>query len=91
MVTYPKLKRTRRQWGAVTGVTAKEFSGLLPACGRAEEERSPADTPMSGKPRRRKVGGGRTGGVQEPEPQVLCRLVPPKPSPRQPRLGEGGE
>jgi len=75
MLTYTKLKRNRRKCLALTGLTPKEFSALLPAFARAYEERYPADKTMTGKPRRRKVGGGRKGGLGDPEQQLLFILV----------------
>ena len=43
---------------------------------------------MTGKPRKRQAGGGRQGGLQEPEQKGLFILVQQKTSPRQTRLGE---
>jgi len=61
MLTYIKLKRNGRKCRALTGLTPKEFSVLLPAFTRAYEERYPAEQTMTGKPRTRRVGGGRKG------------------------------
>jgi hypothetical protein len=91
MWTSTKLKRNRRKCRALTGLTPKEFSGLLPAFVRADAERYPAEKTMSGKPRRRQAGGGRKGVVQEPEQKVLCIWVQQKTYPRQTLLGEGCE
>jgi hypothetical protein len=88
MLTYTKLKRNRRKCRALTGLTPKEFSVLLPAFVRAYEERYPADKTMSGKPRRRKAGGGRKGVLQEPEQKLLFILVHQKTYPLQTLLGE---
>jgi hypothetical protein len=88
MLTSTKLKRNRRKCVAFTGLTPKEFSGLLPAFVRAYEERYPADKTMSGKPRRRKAGGGRKGVLQEPEQKLLFILVHQKTYPLQTLLGE---
>jgi len=38
MLTYTKLKRNRRKCVALTGLTPKEFSALLPAFARAYTE-----------------------------------------------------
>ena len=88
MLTSTKLKRNRRKCRALTGLTPKEFSALLPAFARAYEERSPADKTLTGKPRKRQVGGGRKGVLQEPEQKVLFILVHQKTYPRQTLLGE---
>jgi DDE superfamily endonuclease/Helix-turn-helix of DDE superfamily endonuclease len=88
MLTYTKLKRNRRKCVAFTGLTPKEFSVLLPAFVRAYEERYPADKTMTGKPRKRKAGGGRKGGLQEAEQKVLFILVHQKTYPLQTLLGE---
>jgi DDE superfamily endonuclease/Helix-turn-helix of DDE superfamily endonuclease len=88
MLTYTKLKRNRRKCRALTGLTPKEFSVLLPAFVRAYEERYPADKTMTGKPRQRQAGGGRKGVLQEPEQQLLFILVHQKTYPLQTLLGE---
>jgi hypothetical protein len=75
MLTYTKLKRNRRKCRALTGLTPKEFSAVLPAFARAYQERYPADKTMSGKPRKRQAGGGRKGVLQESEQQLLFILV----------------
>jgi len=87
MLTYPKLKRNRRKCRALTGLTPKEFSALLPAFARAYAERYPAEKTMTGKPRRRTAGGGRKGRLQEPEQKVLFILVHQKTYPLQTLLG----
>jgi hypothetical protein len=88
MLTYTKLKRNRRKCRALTGLTPKEFSVLLPAFVRAYEERYPADKTMTGKPRQRQAGGGRKGVLQEPEQQLLFILVHQKTYPLQTLVGE---
>jgi hypothetical protein len=88
MLTYAKLKRNRRKCVALTGVTPKEFNALLPAFARAYAEQYPAEKTMTGKPRKRQVGGGRKGGLQEPEQKLLFILVYQKTYPLQTLLGE---
>ena len=88
MLTYTKLKRDRRKCRALTGLTPQELRALLPAFARADEERYPADRTMTGKPRQRKAGGGRTGVVQESEQRLLFILVHQKTYPLQALLGE---
>ena len=43
MLPYTKLKRNRRKCVALTGMTPKEFSVLLPAFARASAEQYPAE------------------------------------------------
>lgn len=88
MLTYAKLKRNRRKCVALTGLTPKEFSVLLPAFARAYAEQYPAEKTMSGKPRQRRAGGGRKGGLQEAEQKLLFILVHQKTYPLQTLLGE---
>jgi DDE superfamily endonuclease/Helix-turn-helix of DDE superfamily endonuclease len=88
MLTYTKLKRNRRRCVALTGLTPKEFSALLPAFVHAYEEQYPADKTMSGQPRKRQAGGGRKGVLQEAEQKLLFILVHQKSSPLQTLLGE---
>jgi Helix-turn-helix of DDE superfamily endonuclease/DDE superfamily endonuclease len=88
MLTYTKLKRNRRKCVALTGLTPKEFRALLPAFARAYAERYPAEKTMAGKPRKRQVGGGRKGVLQEAEQQLLFILVHQKTYPLQTLLGE---
>lgn len=88
MLTYTKLKRTRRKCVALTGLTPKEFSALLPAFARAYTEQYPAEKTLSGKSRTRQVGGGRKGVLQETEQKLLFILVHQKTYRRQTLLGE---
>jgi DDE superfamily endonuclease len=88
MLTYTKLKRNRRKCVALTGVTPKEFSALLPAFARAYEEQYPTDKTMTGQPRKRLTGGGRKGVLQEAEQKLLFILVHQKTYPLQTLLGE---
>jgi hypothetical protein len=87
MLEYRRLKKNRRKFLALTGLTAKEFSALLPAFARAYEERHPVDRTMAGKPRKRKAGGGRKGMLVEPEQKLLFILVHQKTYPLQALLG----
>jgi hypothetical protein len=88
MLTYAKLKRNRRKCVALTGLTPKEFEGLLPAFAHAYAEHYPAEKTMTGKPRKRQAGGGRKGGLQETERKLLLILVHQKTYPLQSLLGE---
>jgi DDE superfamily endonuclease/Helix-turn-helix of DDE superfamily endonuclease len=88
MLTYAKLKRNRRKCVALTGLTPKEFEGLLPAFAHAYAEHYPAEKTMTGKPRKRQAGGGRKGGLHETEQKLLFILVHQKTYPLQSLLGE---
>ena len=88
MLTYTPLKRNRRKCVALTGLTPKEFSVLLPAFTRAYAEQYPAGKTMAGKPRKRQVGGGRKGVLREAEQKLLFILVHQKTYPLQTLLGE---
>lgn len=78
VLTYAKLKRNRHKCVALTGLTPKEFAGLLPAFARAYAEHYPAERTMAGKPRQRHAGGGRKGGVPEMEQKVGIHLAASK-------------
>jgi hypothetical protein len=88
MLTYAKLKRNRRKCVALTGLTPTEFNALLPPFVRAYAEQYPAEKTMSGRPRQRRAGGGRKGGLQEAEQKLLFILVQQKTYPLQALLGE---
>jgi hypothetical protein len=88
MLTYAKLKRNPRKCVALTGLTPKEFDVVLPAFARAYAEQYPAEKTMTGKPRKRQAGGGRKGGLAEPEQKLLFILVYQKTYPLQTLLGE---
>ena len=83
MLTYAKLSRNRRKCVALTGVTPKEFRELLPAFARAYAEHYPAGKTMSGKPRQRRAGGGRKGGLHETAQKLVFILVHQKAYPWQ--------
>jgi hypothetical protein len=87
-LTYAKLKHNRRKCVALTGLTPKEFNALLPAFVRAYAEQYPAEKTLTGKPRKRRAGGGRQGALQEAEQKLLFILVHPKTYPLQTLLGE---
>src|SRR5215471_5053325 len=88
MLTYTKLKRNRRKCVALTGLTPKEFSALLPAFARAYQEQYPVAKTLTGLPRKRQAGGGRKGVLQETEQKLLFILVYQKTYPLQTLLGE---
>jgi DDE superfamily endonuclease len=88
MLTYAELKRNPRKCVALTGLTPKEFEVLLPAFTRAYAEHYPIEKTVSGKPRKRQVGGGRKGGLPEMEQKLVFILVQQKVYPLQTLLGE---
>lgn len=88
MLTYAKLKRNRRKFLALTGLTPKEFQLLLPAFQRAYARRFPSDHTLRGTVRQRKRGGGRKTSLDSPEQKLLFALVYLKTYPLQALLGE---
>jgi len=83
VLTDAKLKRNRHKCVALTGLTPKEFAGLLPAFACAYAEHYPAERTLAGEPRQRQAGGGRKGGLPEREQKVVFLLVQQKAYPLQ--------
>ena len=75
MITYAELQRDRKSLLALTGLTLPEFALLLPAFVRSVERLYPPDRTMSGQPRRRSAGAGRTAVLAGPEQKLLFLLV----------------
>jgi hypothetical protein len=88
MLRYDNLKRNPRKFLALTGLTPKEFKALVPAFARAYERGHPTHKTQAGKPRQRKVGGGRKGSLDSLEQKLLFVLVYQKTYPVQALLGE---
>ena len=88
MLTYSKLKRNRRQFLALTGLTRKEFQRLLPAFDRAYARRFPSTQTLAGRRRQRKPGGGRKTSLDSSEQKLLFALVYLKTYPLQALVGE---
>lgn len=88
MLTYAELKRNRRKFLALTGLTPKEFKVLLPAFERAYPRRCPAQKTIAGTTRQRKAGGGRKSSLDSAEQKLLFALVYLKAYPLQTLLGE---
>lgn len=88
MLTYAKLKRNRRKFLALPGLTPKEFQLLLPAFQRAYVRRFPSDHTLRGTVRQRKCGGGRKTSLDSPAQKLLFALVYLKTYPLQALLGE---
>jgi hypothetical protein len=87
MLRYDKLRRDRRKFLALTGLTPKEFQVLLPAFARAYDHAYPAHRTQVGKPRK-KAGGGRRGSLESLEQKLLLALLYQKLYPVQTLLGE---
>jgi len=75
MVTYTELRSDRKRLLALTGLTLPEFELLLPAFVRSYERRYPPDRTLTGQPRRRAAGAGRTTVLAGPEQKLLFLLV----------------
>ncbi len=88
MLDYTRLKRDRRKFLALTGLTLKEFQALLPAFEKAYQRRQPAGKTAAGRKRQRRAGGGRAGALKTLEQRLLFILVYQKTYPLQVVLGE---
>jgi len=88
MLEYRDAKRNRQRLLALTGLTVKEFKALLPFFITAYEQRYEGKKTLSGKKRKRLVGGGRRGGLKPPEQKLLFILVYLKTYPLQVVMGE---
>ena len=88
MLTYTELRRDRRKFLALTGLTPKEFKLLLPAFQRTHTRCFPPHKTCLGKARQRKVGGGRKSPLDCLEQKLLFALVYQKTYPLQVLLGE---
>ena len=87
MLEYQGLKKNRRKLLALTGLTPKEFSMLLPVFSELYEQ-ARADTTQRGTVRQRAVGGGRKGQLRTAAQKLLFILVYQKTYPLQALLGE---
>jgi hypothetical protein len=88
MVTYETLQDNRRQFLALTGLTASEFQLLLTAFPQAYQNLHPTDQTVEGQPRQRTLGGGRRGQLPRYEDKLLFILVYLKTYPLQAVRGE---
>lgn len=88
MVDFTELKCDRRKFLALTGLTLKEFSALLPAFVSAYERQHPPNRTKTGRNRRRQHGGGRRGTLVTMEQKLLFILVYQKTYPLQVVMGE---
>ena len=87
MLEYQRLKKNRRKFLALTGLTLKEFGMLLPVFAELYEH-ARADTTQRGTVRQRAVGGGCKGQLRTAEQKLLFILVYQKAYPLQALLGE---
>ena len=88
MLEYAVVKRDRRKFLALTGLTVKEFKALLPPFREAYHRKYESRKTLAGHPRRRRLGGGRRGQLDTPEQKLLFILVYQKTYPLQTVLGE---
>ena len=87
MLTYAKLKRNRRKCVALTGLTPKEFEGLLPAFAHAYAEHYPAEKTMTGQAPQTASGRGTQRGVARDRAEVVIDLGASKDLPPAKPLG----
>jgi hypothetical protein len=88
MLDYRRVKRDRRKFLALTGLTLKEFKALLPAFVEAYQRHYPSEKTVAGRKRKRQHGGGRPGRLATTEQHLLFILVYQKTYPLQVVLGE---
>ncbi len=88
MIEYKALKKDRRKFLALTGLTLKEFKTLLPAFAEAYGHQYSGPKTLAGKKRKRQVGGGRRGRLAVTEQKLLFMLVYLKTYPLQVVMGE---
>src|SRR5262245_54937298 len=88
MITYKALQTDRRQFLALTGLTLAEFQRLLTAFPQAYQQHYPANQTAEGQPRRRAVGAGCKGRLEQAEEKLLFLLVYLKTYPLQVVMGE---
>ena len=88
MLKYTELKRDRRKFLALTGLTLREFNALLPAFAKAYAREYPQDRTLVGRKRRRQCGGGRRSVLATTEQKLLFSLVYQKTYPLQVVMGE---
>ncbi|MEW6732353.1 MAG: hypothetical protein AB1489_13580 [Acidobacteriota bacterium] len=75
MLKYEEIKKNKKQFLALTGLTIEEFEKLLPAFIRAYERKNPANKTQKGKNRKRKAGAGRSSELDSNEQKLLFVLV----------------
>lgn len=88
MLTYANIKRDRRKFLALTGLTVKEFNILLPVFAEVYRKRYAGRKNLAGRKRKRAIGGGRQGQLASMEQKLLFVLVYQKTYPLQVVQGE---
>ena len=88
MLDYETVRKDRRKFLALTGLTVKEFRVLLPAFVTAYDQRQLRASSAHSRGRKRQAGGGRLGRLQTAEQKLLFILVYQKTYPLQIVLGE---
>ncbi len=88
MLEYRTLQRDRHKFLAFTGLTLKEFKALLSSFTQAYRCKYAGHKTLSGKKRKRQVGGGRRGMLETTEQKLLFMLVYLKTYPLQVVMGE---
>jgi hypothetical protein len=88
MLDYSRLKRHRRKFLALTGLTPKEFTALLSAFDTVYRRRYESKKTLAGRKRKRQAGGGRAGQLKMIEQKLLFILVFQKAYPLQVVQGE---
>jgi hypothetical protein len=88
MLDYHQVKRERRKFLALTGLTLREFKALFPAFHEAYQEHYPPEQTVAGRKRKRHCGGGRPGRLSTAEQHLLVILVYQKTYPLQVVRGE---
>jgi Helix-turn-helix of DDE superfamily endonuclease/DDE superfamily endonuclease len=83
VVNYKQLRRNKRRFLALTGLTDKEFKVLLPSFQEAYERAQPMNQTQSGRKRKRQVGGGRKAMLATMEDKLLFSLMYQKSYPLQ--------
>jgi hypothetical protein len=88
MIEYRALKRERRKFLALTGLTRKEFTALLSAFVEAYRHRYASERMLAGRKRKRRIGAGRRGRLATVEQKLLFIVVYQKTYPLQVVMGE---
>lgn len=88
MLNFTEVKRNQTEFLALTGLTLKEFTWLLPAFSLAYRRRYEGDQTRVGTLRKRKWGGGRSSSLDEMEQKLLFILVYQKTYPLQVVMGK---
>ncbi len=83
MLEFTALKKDRRKFLALTGLTLREFKVLLPPFTMAYQRQLASDKTLAGRPRQRALGGGRRGVLDSMEQKLLFILVYQKTYPLQ--------